>query len=228
MQPMGGMQQPIGMQPQPVIQVNVIEEKVDATPKCHFKGCENPKVGTCFFYTACGTGGCQRDYCSEHAGSTNCLITRTRRRHVTYGGHSSYGHRSSIGHHSSFGNHSTFGSHSNFGRHHFHNAGHGGHVGVGHVGTGHIGAGHVGVGHGGGHGGVTHVTYESAGKPPTPCKECYPAARKASNTCWILVVLFMIVPCVIIAVVIPIMFTIGGASANRAVRKSYSSYYYNW
>jgi hypothetical protein len=182
---------------------------MDATPKCQFKGCENPKVGNCFFYTARGTSGCQRNFCSEHAGSTNCLYTRTRRRHVTYGGGSSYGHSSSIGNNSSFGKNSTIESHSDFGRHQFQNAGHsGGQVGVGHVGTERVGAGQGGVGHGGSHGGVAHVTYEPTGKPPTPCKECYPAARKCCSKCCIITLVCIIVPIVLIVVGVSVFYSI--------------------
>ena len=60
-----------------------------ARPKpvtCDFKGCDKPVKEKCFFYSPFGVAGCERNFCQEHAGKRNCLMTRSHReRHHSHG-----------------------------------------------------------------------------------------------------------------------------------------------
>ena len=90
-QPMGYPQQQMGYPQQPMMMpfqqpAMVIEVAQPKPVTCDFKECDKPVVDKCFFYSPCGVAGCERNFCQEHAGKRNCLMTRSHReRHHSHG-----------------------------------------------------------------------------------------------------------------------------------------------
>ena len=90
-QPMGYPQQQMGYPQQPMMMpfqqpAMVIEVAQPKPVTCDFKGCDKPVKEKCFFYSPCGVAGCERNFCQEHAGKRNCLMTRSHReRHHSHG-----------------------------------------------------------------------------------------------------------------------------------------------
>ncbi len=84
------MQPMMIQQQQPAV---VIIAEQPKTAKCDFKDCENAVTNKCFYYSYCGESGCQKNFCHEHAGKTDCLYRRSwTRRYNSYDRHHGIGH----------------------------------------------------------------------------------------------------------------------------------------
>ena len=160
-QPMSYPQQQMGYPQQPMMMpfqqpAMVIEVAQPKPVTCDFKECDKPVVDKCFFYSPCGVAGCERNFCQEHAGKKNCLMTRSHneRRYS--------------------------------------------------------------------HGRAYNVSVNE--KRPTPCVDCYPKAKKNSVNCYVMLAVFLFLPCVLIAIALAIYYNLPHVRAIRFANKALSEY----